>query len=337
MAIRIIKNDKIWMEAEAIQQVERFARFDGVINAVGLPDLHSGKVPVGTTFQTKDVVYPFLIGNDIGCGMTLFDTNIKYKKFDLDKFCKKLENTSINGEYSIGGGNHFAELQCIEKIYNKEVASQLHLDKTHLMLLVHSGSRSFGECVYRKFASTEGLVVGTERFDTYMKAHEEAVLFAKENRNGVADALMDLIGIKYHNEVLVDCNHNVVEEHDGYFYHHKGSISAYHEYAIIAGSRGEYSYVVKCLKNEETLYSLSHGAGRKWPRGLCKGRLTDKYKKDELKTTLMGGRVITNQKELLYEEASEAYKNIEEVIQILLDHNCIELVAQLKPLVTYKC
>ena len=51
----------------------------------------------------------------------------------------------------------------------------------------------------------------------------------------------------------------------------------------------------------------------------------------------MGGRVITNNKELLYEEASEAYKNIEEVIQILLDYKCIELVARLKPLVTYKC
>ena len=337
MAIRVITNNKIWMEEEAIQQLKRFAEFDGVLNAVGLPDLHSGKVPVGTTFQTKDIVYPFLIGNDIGCGMTLFDTNVKLKKFDLEKFCKKLENTVINGECSIGGGNHFAELQGIEKIYDKELANAIGLDKKHLMLLVHSGSRSFGDMVYRNFGSTEGLKEGTDAFEAYMKGHDEAVSFANRNRIGVGNALMDLIGIKHDNVVLVDCNHNVIEKHEGYFYHHKGSISAFNEYAIIAGSRGEYSYVVKCLKTEDTLYSISHGAGRKWPRNLCKGRLSSKYKKDELKTTLMGGRVITNDKELLYEEASEAYKNIEEVIQILLDYQCIELVAQLKPLVTYKC
>ena len=337
MAIRVIRNEKIWMEEEAIQQLNRFANFDGILNAVGLPDLHSGKVPVGTTFQTKDIIYPFLIGNDIGCGMTLFDTNIKLKKFDMQQFEKRLENTSIDGECSIGGGNHFAELQNIEKIYNKDIASKLGLEKAHLMLLVHSGSRSFGHSVYQKVAGTDGLHVGTKPFEMYMAEHDQAVEFAETNRIKIADALMDLIAIKYDNHLLINCNHNVIEKHDGYFYHHKGSISAYNDYAIIAGSRGEYSYVVRCTKTEETLFSISHGAGRKWPRNLCKGRLTQKYKKDELKTTLMGGRVITNNKELLYEEASEAYKNIEEVIQILLDHNCIELVARLKPLVTYKC
>ena len=33
----------------------------------------------------------------------------------------------------------------------------------------------------------------------------------------------------------------------------------------------------------------------------------------------------------------EAYKDIESVIQVLLDYQCIELIAKLKPLLTYKC
>ena len=102
MAIRIIKNEKLWMEDEAILQLETFSKLKGIIDVVGLPDLHQGKTPVGATFKTKDIVYPFLIGNDIGCGMSLFDTDIKLKKFNIDRIIKKLTDTYIQGKYYIG-------------------------------------------------------------------------------------------------------------------------------------------------------------------------------------------------------------------------------------------
>ena len=145
------------MESDAIQQLENISGLEYVKNVIGLPDLHSGKVPVGTTIQTKNAIYPFFIGNDIGCGMALFDTNIKMKRFDLNSFSKKLEGTCIQGEYSIGGGNHFAELQCIEKIYYKEHAENCNLNKKHLYLLVHSGSRNLGNQIYSKYASVKAL------------------------------------------------------------------------------------------------------------------------------------------------------------------------------------
>ncbi len=94
---------------------------------------------------------------------------------------------------------------------------------------------------------------------------------------------------------------------------------------------------MKCISQESTLYSISHGAGRKWPRHLCKGRLETKYKKDKLKVSQLGSRVITYDKAVLYEEASEAYKDIHHIIDVLLEYRVIELVARLKPLVTYKC
>lgn len=338
MAINILKNESLWMESDAIQQLEKISHFDYVENIVGLPDLHSGKVPVGTTIQTKDAVYPFFIGNDIGCGMALFDTSIKLKKFNLDSFSKKLEGTSIKGEYSIGGGNHFAELQCIDKIYNKEYANDCNLNSKHLFVLVHSGSRNLGDQIYRKYAEVKPLQKNTDEYNEYMKDLQIALKNAKENRRHIADFLMDIIGIKYDNKNIVDCFHNAIIESNGKFYHHKGSISTLdNKYAIIAGSRGSYSYLVKCKPTKETLYSISHGAGRKWPRNLCKGRLINKYHKDELKNTKLGGRVITDKKELYYEEATEAYKDIEQVIQVLLEKETIEIVAKLKPLITYKC
>lgn len=336
MGIKIIRNNQLWMEEEAIRHLEKIAEFDGVEEVVGLPDLHEGKVPVGMTVKSKDIIYPFLIGNDIGCGMSLFDTNIKLKKFSIVNYVKKLIHTKIIGKYSIGGGNHFAEYQKIEKILNKEEAENIKLNKDHLFMLVHSGSRKLGDDIYREHASLEGLKEGSQEFKQYLILHQKAVEVAKDNRIGIANALMDTIEVKYDNQLIIDCIHNYLKYHDGYFYHHKGAISSRSQYAIIAGSRGSYSYIVKCISTKDTLYSISHGAGRKWPRNLCKGRLENKYKKDELKTTKLGSKVISDN-QLLYEEATEAYKDIEEVINTLLEYKAIELVARLKPLVTYKC
>ncbi len=35
--------------------------------------------------------YPVLVGNDIGCGMTLFQTEFNHSKLNLDKIGKKIE------------------------------------------------------------------------------------------------------------------------------------------------------------------------------------------------------------------------------------------------------
>ena len=87
----IIASDKSWIEGEAIRQLEITARLPGTERAVGLPDLHPGKgIPIGAAFLSKDVIYPHLVGNDIGCGMGLWRTDMAVNKFKLDKSVKKL-------------------------------------------------------------------------------------------------------------------------------------------------------------------------------------------------------------------------------------------------------
>lgn len=337
MAIQLLTNEKLWLEQDAVHQLSEFAKFDDVIDVIGLPDLHVGVAPVGATFKTRDLVYPFFIGNDIGCGMMLVDTETKLKKFNQERFSKKLEDTKISGEYSIGGGNHFAEFEAIDKIFNKEEAQKLNLSKNTLYVLVHTGSRNMGAEIYKQFNETIGLDRNSNECKKYMDMHNNALIFAKENRNNVAKILCEYVGINSNNRTVIDCVHNAIIEHDGYFYHHKGSVSTLNQYAIIAGTRGTNSYIVKCIPNEDKLFSISHGAGRKWPRNLCKGRLLSKYKKDELRTTKIGSKIITDKQELLYEEAPEAYKNVNDVITILENEGLIEVVASLKPLLTYKC
>ncbi len=226
----------------------------------------------------------------------------------------------------------------IEKIYNKNLYNDLQLDKQYLYLLIHSGSRNKGEMIYREFASKDGIVANSCRFNDYMKKHDDVIVYARKNRMNLADIFIDMLGKKVKNRLVIDVIHNYIEVIDDCFYHHKGSISSYkNQYAIIAGSRGSYSYIVRCLSDESLLYSISHGAGRKIVRSKSKALMRSKYKRKELLSTAIGYKVVVYKDDALYEEACENYKDIESVIDVLIENHCIELVCRLKPLVNYKC
>ena len=45
--------------------------------AVGLPDLHAGPTcPIGTAVATSRLLYPALVGSDIGCGIRFDQTSL---------------------------------------------------------------------------------------------------------------------------------------------------------------------------------------------------------------------------------------------------------------------
>ena len=73
---------KSWLEEEAVKQLRAVANsLPRVLVAVGMPDLHPGQgFPVGTAFASEGVIFPMLIGGDIGCGMSLVQTNLKNEK-----------------------------------------------------------------------------------------------------------------------------------------------------------------------------------------------------------------------------------------------------------------
>ncbi len=87
----------------------------------------------------------------------------------------------------------------------------------------------------------------------------------------------------------------------------------------------------------ETLASLAHGAGRKYDRGSMHGRV--RVKKSDvalLERNPYGGIVVCGDRGLLAEEAPEAYKNIERVIDDLVEFGLARVVATFRPLVTFK-
>jgi release factor H-coupled RctB family protein len=140
---------------------------------------------------------------------------------------------------------------------------------------------------------------------------------------------------------LIDICHNWVQPIDlgGHrcWLHRKGAASSTEGPVIIPGSRGAFTYVVMPKEpGDRSAFSLAHGAGRKWSRSDSRARIEKRFSAKELTRTELGSHVICEDKELLYEEAPQAYKNITIVVDDLAQAGLVDVLAVLKPLVTYK-
>src|SRR2546423_14860840 len=88
-AVRLFASANTWMTDEALRQLYAAAKLEGVRLAIGFPNLHSGKgIPNGATFVTEGVIYPHLIGGDIGCGMALFKTDLVQRDVKLEQWAE---------------------------------------------------------------------------------------------------------------------------------------------------------------------------------------------------------------------------------------------------------
>jgi release factor H-coupled RctB family protein len=362
--VRLIASSNNWMEGAAVRQLEKTAALPGMRLAVGLPDLHPGKgSPIGAAFAVEGCLYPALVGNDIGCGIGVWRTGLGARKLKLDALSDRLRNldSSWDGDAhqflcargiepsgyehslgTIGGGNHFAELQAVDSIQGVELCEQLGITRDSVYLCVHSGSRGFGESILRDHVAQFGfgsLTLGTGHADQYFERHNHARSWASANRELIAFRVCDRL--RTEGARLIDICHNYVEPREvggrSCWIHRKGAAPSTAGPVLIPGSRGSFTYVVAPTEpREESAFSLAHGAGRKWSRSDCRARLEKRFSAGDLARTELGSRVICENKELLFEEAPQAYKNITIVIDDLVKAGLVTVAAVMKPLVTYK-
>lgn len=349
----MITSGKNWVEHTALKQLETISALKGVTKAVGLPDLHAGKSPIGIAVVTEGIIYPHIIGNDIGCGMGLFKIGVDIKKFKMERWVTKLNHIRELGDIetsnpyeepspiydlgTIGSGNHFAEFQVLEEVLDEPEFEKLQIDKADLLLLIHSGSRGYGQNILNEFKNYDGYALNSTEAKQYMEKHDNALLWAERNRKIVADKLIKYLGYSSHAVKVIDCRHNFLEQKGDMFIHRKGAVSGETGAVVIPGSRGSLTYIViPTDKVAESAYSLSHGAGRKWARSLCKSRIREKYNRATIRETKLKSRIVCHDTDLLFEEAPEAYKNIDTVIESLLEFKLIKIVATLRPVLTYK-
>lgn len=357
-----------WIEGESIRQLERVAALPGMRKVAAFPDLHPGKGgPVGAAMLSEGIFYPYLVGSDAGCGMSFFDTDSDASEVKPEKLAKKLKGLeepwdgdttaqlkvfdALPGGYeaslgTIGMGNHFAELLKVKEMFDESYFRFCGLKPHNLFVLLHSGSRGLGEKLLRSHVDVHrdgGLIAGSEEARQYLAAHDNCLKWARSNRDLIAWRLIEQIdrnpGIGHagnwcHNSITV-----VTYEGRDCFLHRKGAAptDGHDPFVIIPGSRGTCTYLVKPLLDDAThLWSLAHGAGRKWGRNECAGRLREKYSAESMKKTRLGSYVICEDKSLLFEEAPQAYKDIDAVIADMVSFGLIEVIATFTPVLTYK-
>jgi len=357
--LTLIASQRNWIDSRSVETLEKITRFKGVKKVVGLPDLSVGRVPNGMAVLVEDRIYPHLIGGDIGCGMSLFEMPLssqKAKKIKIDKFEKRLkkleslddvileqENNLGYNLGSIGKGNHFSELHVVNEVKDGDAFRHYNLSESSLYCLVHSGSRAFGQIVFDKVAGqydpNEGMPVKSDEAKAYLSKHDDALEYAFQSREIIAKKLFKAIGFGEHFLFVSDTAHNSILKTKEGWLHRKGATPTDKGLVIVAGSRGSLSYLLQPNFKDLTQksnYSLAHGAGRKWERSSAEAKLRNRYSYKDLQRSEIGSRVLCADKKLLYEEAPQAYKNIDIVIDDLVQAGLATVVATFRPILTYK-
>lgn len=228
---------------------------------------------------------------------------------------------------SIGGGNHFVEVQRVEEILDGATAYAWGLKQGQVVIMVHSGCVSIGhpvstylmELLHQLYPA--GLAFPENgifplptggRFEAAFQAYQMALFnaanFAFANRLFLGlmmrACLRSVVGPGT-TRLLYDAGHNMVEElpsPDGpLFLHRKGATPARGpeamepgpfewtgEPVLIPGSMGSDSYLMAGCGSADALSSASHGAGRSLSRGQAlKGHA------DDLKQFLKDFHIIT--------------------------------------------
>ncbi|WP_329101648.1 RNA ligase RtcB family protein [Micromonospora sp. NBC_01699] len=364
--VRVFASPTSWIESDAVDQCHRVAALDGMIHVAAMPDLHPGKgAPIGAAMAST-VLYPFLVGSDIGCGIAVFPIRLKRPvparlaaRFpDLDRALSPKEDADdpawdvlcspgsplpvagevpaghLDGLGTVGRGNHFVELARIETVFEPDHATRLGLAPGDLVLIVHSGSRGLGEQILRAHTSVHGAGPAPDPA-AYLAMHDDAVRWGSLNRRLMAARVAHALGAEPTAPIVDQC-HNLVEIRDGVYLHRKGAAPGDGRDVLIAGTRGTPSYLVAAHAGPEANHSVAHGAGRKMSRADALRRGRAKHTIEELRRTPVGSLVVCGDRQLLFEEAPTAYKRIEQVITDLVDHDLATPVASTIPVVTYK-
>jgi tRNA-splicing ligase RtcB (3'-phosphate/5'-hydroxy nucleic acid ligase) len=204
---------------------------------------------------------------------------------------------------SIGGGNHFVELQRVEQILDGGVARQWGVQRDAIAIMAHSGSVGLGHAVGGFFGDEAKRIFpktmrqpehGFYAIPTsgphaalaskYLDAMHNAANFAFANRLFLGlmaiRVLSEVLGRRVNSTLVYDAPHNLIWSDGEKFIHRKGACpapgptnigSTPFEYVghpvIIPGSMGAASYLLQGQGNEESLCSACHGAGRVLSRG----------------------------------------------------------------------
>jgi tRNA-splicing ligase RtcB len=263
----------------------------------------------------------------------------------------------LNQLGSLGGGNHFIELQKSEETET-------------LFVQAHTGSRGFGHGLatnYFEMAKAERPEAITDidlgyftpesrHYRDYLNAVAAGGNYAIINRlvifEQVAEAFRQVFGQEL--ELIYEISHNLVQkewhpEYEEVFVHRKGATRAFpaghpglkgtfweetgHP-VLIPGSNKDWSYILRPAQGAvNSGFSVNHGAGRRMSRGEATRTLNQRQIDDEYKEA---GILVNTDGRVPLDEAAPCYKSSEEVIEAVVGAGLATVEYKLWPLASLK-
>ncbi|MGE3675312.1 MAG: RtcB family protein [Polyangiaceae bacterium] len=275
------------------------------------------------------------------------DGDARYAPRDLLPDTRDVIRDSCMG--TVGGGNHFIEVQFVEQILDAQTAFGWGLRRGQICVMVHSGSRRVGGVVGGEWmerarelwptgiAHPRSGIFALHGADAvaYITALNTAANYANVNRILLAEMMRDRLRQVFGRELEVplvyDVPHNTVTREGDRYVHRKGATPAFFgQPVLIPGSMGQASYVLRGEGNSDYLCSASHGAGRARTRGDMRKRAA------RGESIGLEGVECIGRSERVIEEAPAAYKAIEPVVAVQSEVGIATPVARLRPLLTFK-
>lgn len=252
---------------------------------------------------------------------------------------------------TIGGGNHFVELQRVTKIVDKHAAYAAGIKVGSICIMCHSGSLDLGHVVANHHKDkAKKLYNGSYPEHGYFSLNDQdglkyitdsynAANFAMVNRAVMSSMLAEVLDTEL--KSVYDSPHNLVwyDEDQNKYLHRKGSCPANAgELVMIPGSMGTASCLALGRGFYGTMSSSAHGAGRVLNRNAARAvsdvaalHVVTKIDPDRVRADI--AREVNK---TLNEEAPSAYKDIGEVISTSEAAGILSMVAWLEPILTIK-
>jgi tRNA-splicing ligase RtcB len=303
------------------------------------------------------------------------EENGKLKGADWDCLSERALRRAKNQLGTLGSGNHFIEIQKVSEIFDEKLAAVFGLRKNQICLMLHSGSRALGHqtCldynrVFYQNRTKYGIEVPTYNLASlpietnegqrYFGAMAGAVNFAFANRQLMTYFLRQVVTKFFEKKVkepvkvetVYDVAHNIAkwEIHHGQevLVHRKGATralpaghpqnpKAYQKSGhpvLVPGSMATGSYILVGLaKAEESFFTVNHGAGRRMSRRQAKREISKERFEEEMK-----GVVYNRPFHVIQDEAPAAYKDVNLVVETLVEAGLTKKVARLMPLAVIK-
>lgn len=283
---------------------------------------------------------------------------------------------------TLGGGNHFLEIQVVKDIYDSAIAEKFGLFEGQAVVMIHSGSRGAGHqiCGEHIELCKEGMrkhnvairnpshltkdltpvPINSAEGQAYLGAMGAGANFGWANRHVmghfVREVLADMLGAKV--TTVYDVAHNIAKqethsvsgEKRDLLVARKGATRAFpaghrdvpglyestgHP-VLIPGSMGTSSYVLVGTPRamELSFGSVNHGAGRLMSRSKAKKTITAEALDAELSSK--GIICKATSIESVIDEAPGAYKNVDDVIDVVDRVGLAHKVARMVPLAVMK-